>query len=325
MNRRNFIQTAASGLLGATATSCSSLVADKPDALIVDTHQHLWDLQRLSPPWLEGAPEILRHTYGVQEYQKAVGGLNVKAVYMEVDVAPKDHVAEADAIIALCETRSSPTVAATIGGRPWTDGFEKYVRRYSSNPRVKGLRKVLHGTDTPAGFCLGSDFVRGIRLLGKHNLNFELTMRPGELQDAVKLIRLCPDTRFVLDHCGNGDPKAFNSKLEPARECACPADQWKMGIDAIAAQPGVVCKISGIVASLTPGKWRPEDLAPVVNHCLDAFGPDRVVFGGDWPVCLRGSSLGGWVKALRQIISSRTADAQRKLWSGNAMRFYRLS
>ncbi|MDP1591009.1 MAG: amidohydrolase family protein, partial [Prosthecobacter sp.] len=91
-----------------------------------------------------------------------------------------------------------------------------------------------------------------------------------------------------------------------------------------AAQPGVMCKISGIVAFVPPGKWHAEDLAPVVNHCLDAFGPDRVFFGGDWPVCLLGSPLRGWVDALKQIVSSRPASEQRKLWSGNAIRFYGL-
>ena len=83
--------------------------------------------------------------------------------------------------------------------------------------------------------------------------------------------------------------------------------------------------LSGIVAFVPPGQWHAEDLAPVVNHCLDAFGPDRVFFGGDWPVCLLGSPVRGWVDALKQIVSSRPEHEQRKLWSGNAIKFYNLS
>jgi len=318
MNRRQFLHTASSS----TLASCASFQA--PDALIIDTHQHLWDRRALNLPWLKGAPEVLRDDFLTADYQKACAGLKMKAVYMEVDVAPEDHIKEADGIVAQCRAGNTPTIAATIGGRPASDDFEGYVKRYASNGIVKGLRQVLHGPSTPAGFCLGREFVRGVRTLGKHGLNFELTMRPTELQDGAKLIQQCPDTRFVLDHCGNGDPKAFNAKLGPGLKRSCTPDAWKRGIDAIAAVSGVMCKISGIVAFVPPGKWQAEDLAPVVNHCLDAFGPDRVFFGGDWPVCLLGSPLRGWVDALKQIVSSRPANEQRKLWSGNATRFYGL-
>lgn len=320
MNRRQFLQTASASAL---ATSCTSLQA--PDSLIIDTHQHLWDRRKLNLPWLGGAPEVLRHDFLTTDYQQAFAGLNVKAIYMEVDVAPSDHVKEADGIVAQCRAGNTPTIAATIGGRPSSSDFETYVKRYAGNGLVKGLRQVLHGDSTPAGHCLSADFIRGVRMLGKHGLNFELTMRPAELHDAAKLIKECPDTRFVLDHCGNGDPKAFNPKLGPGLKRSCTPDEWKRGIDAVAAsRADVMCKISGIVAFVPPGKWHAEDLAPVVNHCLDTFGPDRVFFGGDWPVCLLGSPVRGWVDALKQIISSRPTSEQRKLWSSNAIRFYGL-
>ncbi len=319
MNRRHFLQTTAATAL----TSCSTF--REPDALIIDTHQHLWDRSVINPPWVQGAPEVLRHDFVTADYVKANAGLNVKAIYMEVDVAQKDHVKEADDIVAQCRAGNTPTIAATIGGRPASDDFETYVKRYAGNGIVKGLRQVLHGDSTPAGFCLSPEFVRGVRTLGKHGLNFELTMRPTELQDGAKLIKECPDTRFVLDHCGNGDPKPFNPKLGPGLKRSCTADEWKRGIDAVAAsRTDVMCKISGIVAFVPPGKWHAEDLAPVVNHCLDTFGPDRVFFGGDWPVCLLGSPVRGWVDALKQIVSSRPASEQRKLWSGNAVKFYAL-
>lgn len=323
MNRRQFLQTASATTLA--ASSCSTL-SDPPDALIIDTHQHLWDRKALNLPWLQGAPTVLQRDFLNANYQKAFAGLNVKAIYMEVDVATSDHIEEADGIVAQCRAGNTPTIAATIGGRPASADFGSYVKRYAGNGIVKGLRQVLHGPSTPQGFGLGGDFVRGVQTLGTHGLNFELTMRPTELHDAANLIRQCPETRFVLDHCGNGDPKAFNPKLGPGLKRSCTTDEWKRGIDAVAAaRADVMCKISGIVAFVPPGKWHAEDLAPVVNHCLDTFGPDRVFFGGDWPVCLLGSPALDWVSALKQIISSRPASEQRKLWSGNAARFYSLS
>jgi L-fuconolactonase len=323
MNRRQFLQSATTAALGTAATSCSTLTGS-PDALIIDTHQHLWDRSQLNLPWLAGAPAVLRHDYKTADYLKAYEGLNVKAIYMEVDVAPSDHIKEADMVLKQCRDGNTPTVAATIGGRPAAADFDGYVKRYAGTGYIKGLRQVLHGDSTPPGYCLREEFVRGVRTLGQHGLNFEMTLRPTELKDGAKLVQQCPDTHFVLDHCGNGDPKAFNPKLGPDMKRSCTADEWKRGIDAIAKQPGVMCKISGIVAFVPPDKWQAEDLAPVVNHCLDAFGPDRVFFGGDWPVCLLGSPLRSWIEALKQIVSSRPAGEQRQLWSSNARRFYKV-
>ncbi len=324
MNRRQFLKAAGATALASAATSCATVTNAPSDDLIIDTHQHLWDLSQIQPPWLQSAPPVLRSSHTNADYALATKGLNVRTVYMEVDVAPQDHVREADMIVAQCRARKTPMIAATIGGRPDAPDFASYVRRYAKMEPVKGLRQVLHGESTPPGHCLRPEFVRGVRTLGEHGLNFELTMRPTELHDGAKLTALCPNTRFVLDHCGNGDPKAFRPKLASELKRNGTADEWKRGLDACARRPNVVCKISGIVASVPPGQWHAEDLAPVVNHCLDAFGPDRVFFGGDWPVCLLGSPLIDWVNALRQIVSSRPASQQRKLWSENAIRFYRL-
>src|SRR5262249_19533989 len=101
-------------------------------------------------------------------------------------------------------------------------------------------------------------------------------------------------------------------------------EKWKKDLVGLAKRKNVVAKVSGIVASAAPGKWKADDLAPVVNHTLDTFGPDRVMFGGDWPVCLRAAALAQWVNALKQIVASRKAEEQQKLFHDNAVRFYGL-
>ena len=210
-----------------------------------------------------------------------------------------------------------------VGGNPTNETFREYATGLKGNPYVRGVRQVLHGGMKP-GACLETTFVSHIRLLGELGLSFDLCMRPQDLGDAVKLTELCRDTFFILDHCGNGDPKAFLSSEQRGGTAAShDVAQWKKGIDQLAERRNVVCKISGIVASAPEG-WTAETLAPVVNHCLDAFGPDRVVFGSDWPVCLKGAKLAQWVGALREIISSRPAADQRKLLYDNAVRIYRL-
>jgi L-fuconolactonase len=180
---------------------------------------------------------------------------------------------------------------------------------------------VLHG-DLPAGHCLSDAFVKGVQFLGQQNLSFDLCMRPKELGDGVKLAERCPDTRLILDHCGNADPVAFGPGVG-GRAPEHDPDAWRRDLQALAKRPNVICKISGIVAR-APEAWKPDHLAPIVNHCLDTFGPDRVVFGSDWPVCLVRASPVQWIEALKQIVAARPVAEQRNLWAENAKRVYRL-
>ncbi|MCL4832307.1 MAG: amidohydrolase family protein [Caldilineaceae bacterium] len=294
---------------------------------IVDTHQHLWDLERLRLPWLADAPSLQR-SYRTPDYLAATAGLGVvKAVYMEVDVAPEQQAAEAEMLIDLCAQPDTPTVAAVISGRPATPEFEGYIRHFASYPAIVGVRQVLHVPDTPRGHCLTPDYVRGVRLLGALGLSFDICLRPADLGDAVELARRCPETRFVIDHCGNGDPYvvAGGEPLPPADPFAHSREQWMEDMAALAALPNTICKISGIIARTRPG-WTAADLAPAVNHCLDSFGFGRVVFGGDWPVCNLGadSSYAAWVTALKSIVARRSSQEQAALFHDNALDFYGL-
>ena len=318
-SRREFLRQAAL-VTGAALWPCSASQAAEPQLLRIDTHQHLWDLSKQKLPWLAGAPEILKHDYRSQEYALATAGRLMRTIYMEVDVAEEQHDAEAEFVIGLCRDPKHPMVGAVIGGRPASKDFEAYVKRHAESGQVKGVRQVLHADPTPKGFCLQPEFVRGVQLLGKLGVNFDLCMRPGDLRDALALTEKCPDTRFVLDHCGNADINAF---VPGAKEKTHDPEAWKRDIAALAQRPNVFSKISGIIAKAQLG-WTAETLAPVVNHCLDSFGPDRVVFGGDWPVCLLGAPLNDWIAALTQIIEKRPAAEQEKLWSGNAKTVYRL-
>lgn len=327
ISRRMFLQSALVSSVWAAARRRTKAAEQPASPPIIDTHQHLWDVQRIKPPWLDGAPDILRRSYVTSDYLAATSGLNVvKAVYMEIDAAPRQHVEEAEYLIEICQSGKHPTVAAVISGRPNTAAFRDYILRYKGNRFIKGVRQVLHGGATPPGYCLDPQFVASIRLLGEIGMSFDLCLRPGELADGIRLVDQCPDTRFILDHCGNADVNAFlpESSRGPTQPSHDP-HQWRRDIGELARRAHVICKISGIVARVPPGDWSPEILAPIINHCLDAFGPDRVVFGGDWPVCLRGATYRRWVESLRAVIRSRSEEQQRKLLHDNAVKFYGLT
>ncbi|MCB0063098.1 MAG: amidohydrolase family protein [Caldilineaceae bacterium] len=293
---------------------------------IIDTHQHLWDLSKFTLPWTAGAG-VLERSFVQRDYAEATAGQNVvKAIYMEVDVEPSQQRAEADYIIDQCQREDTPTVGAVISGRPASADFAPYIRSYAASPYIKGVRQVLHVPETPAGYCLQPSFVKNIQLLGELGLSFDLCMRPVELGDGVKLVDQCPNTRFIVDHCGNADP---NVVADPSDQPRNPNDpfshtrqQWMEDMAALAERSNVICKISGIVARATPGNWSAATLAPTVNHCLDVFGPDRVIFGGDWPVCTLVASYQEWATALRSIIADRSESDQQKLLHDNAAQFY---
>ncbi|MEK6234773.1 MAG: amidohydrolase family protein [Planctomycetales bacterium] len=330
-NRRDFCRRAAvfsaAALSSPVAFAAREAVAkDKPALIpIVDTHQHLWDLKKFRLPWLKTAPDKLKRSYTTKDYLPEIKGLDVASIYMEVNMAPELHDAEAEHLIRLSKSADHPTAAAVISGRPASDKFGKYIRRYKNTPQIKGIRQVLHPPETKTGLCLEKQFVSNIQLLGELNMSFDVCIRPTELEDAAKLADLCPDTRIILDHCGNADPKAFGKKKDANEETWHEEAPWRRGIEALSKRKNVICKISGVVARARESGWSADDLAPIVNHCLDAFSPDRVVFGSDWPVCLLRASLREWVDALTEIIANRSQADREKLWNGNARRHYSLT
>ncbi len=299
-----------------------------PPEPVIDTHQHLWDLSRLRLPWLAGAGKLNR-SYLMSDYLEAAAGLGiVKAVYMEVAVAEEMLVQEAEWVIEICQQGDSPTVAAVIGGRPAAPDFREYVFRFKDSPFVKGIRHILPGDQ--ATLWESPEFIRGIRLLGQIGWSFDLCLPARLLEQAIRLVDRCPETRFVLDHCGNGDPVAFMT--ETRRQTAGvtrPPDhdpeQWKKDVARLAERKNVICKISGIVARAPEKTWVSEDLAPLVNHCVEVFGAERVIFASDWPVCTRVATLAEWLNALRQIVADRPAALRRALFSENAIKFYGLA
>jgi L-fuconolactonase len=292
---------------------------------IVDTHQHLWDLQQFSLPWLADV-EALNDNYRMDDYQRETAESGVaKTVYMEVDVAPDQRLAEVAFVSALCARDDNPMAGAVISGSPGDPGFTDYMAGFADNAYVKGVRQVLHVPSAARGACIDSRFVEGMHLLGSMGRCFDLCMRPSELGDAVALVEQCPDTLFIIDHCGNADPQIVSGDAKPDLENPFSHDrqQWMDDMQALGSHANVVCKLSGIVARAPEG-WTAQTLAPTVEHCIASFGIDGVVFGGDWPVCTLGAPLGEWIAALRQIVTHYSEADQRRILHDNAVRLYGL-
>jgi L-fuconolactonase len=151
-----------------------------------------------------------------------------------------------------------------------------------------------------------------VRLLGESGLSFDINLPPEQLARGAALIDQSPETRFVLDHCGNIEPFAAAADFE----------RWKRGIADVAKRKPVVCKVSGFITNSKGKTPRAEQIAAVINHVYECFGPDRMMFAGDWPVCTLAMSLAQWVSAVRHVVAERPAAEQRKILHDNAAGFY---
>jgi L-fuconolactonase len=314
MSRRTFCQWSLAASLAPMAVHSAETETDnRHDPLpIIDTHQHLWDLTRFKLAWLADY-QPLRRNYLLSDYWQAAHGTNiVKTIYMEVDVAPDQRQAEVDYVVALGNEPDARMEGAVVGGEPESERFADYVGRVTMFPLVKGVRAAVRSQTADGGFELDQAFVAGVRLLGEQELSFDINVPPDQLDRASTLVDRAPDTRYILDHCGNVNFASRSADIE----------RWKRGVADVAKRQQVVCKVSGFITNAPGQKPTRDDIAGVVNHVYECFGPDRVIFASDWPVCTLAMSLREWIAALQDVVAGRSAADQRKLFHDNAVRIY---
>jgi len=277
---------------------------------IVDTHQHLWDLDLFRYSWLGSLPALNR-SFRMSDYLAAAKGLDVvKSVHLEADVDESYMLDETRHVLALGNQPDNPLEGIVACGRPESDDFKSYLDQIAGHPKLKGIRRVLHTQPDEVG--QGVTFINNVALLSGYGLSFDLCVLARQIPIAIRLVSKCPDVVFILDHCGV--PQVKEKNLDP----------WRSYITEIAKFSNVSCKISGLVAYADPQRWTTDDLRPFVEHAIASFGWDRVLFGSDWPVCTLSASYQQWVAALKEITRDAGEVNQRKLFRDNALRVYRL-
>jgi L-fuconolactonase len=283
-----------------------------PDFPIIDAHVHLWNPTRFRMPWLDDN-ELLNKPYELAEYRKHTQGVDIEGiVYLEVDMAPAYGLLEAQWVANLA--KKDPLVQGIVAWGPVEDGdcFRTYLDALvTTGPLVKGVRRILQ-SEADANYCLRPGFVRGIQLLSEYDLSFDICIYQHQLAGVIQLVEQCPNINFMLDHIAK--PVIVGRNLDP----------WREEMQALAAFPNVMCKVSGMVTEADLDTWTMDDLAPYLEHVLTVFGEDRVAFGGDWPVVLNASSYLRWVQTLDALTAHLSDEARHKLWAENARRFYRL-
>jgi len=278
---------------------------------IVDSHLHIWDIGPIRYPWLAGAPKINRN-HLIDEYRRACGPVQVaKMVFLQCECDPAQFQAEADWVTEV--SRADPRLRGIV---PWAplekgDGADADLARLASNPLIKGIRRIIQFESDPE-FCLQPGFVRGVQLLPRHGLSFDICVNHRQLANTLKLVRLCPGVSFILDHIGKPDIKG--KVLDP----------WRAELRELASHPNVWCKLSGLANEADMEKWTPADLRPYIEHVIDCFGFKRTIFGGDWPVATLATDYPRWVQTVDDALRGSSPDELHQLYVRNAEKFYRV-
>jgi L-fuconolactonase len=279
---------------------------------IVDTHLHVWDPNRIRYPWLPNVP-LLNKPYLLADYNRACAPVTVeRMVFLQCEADFALYQEEADWVSSLA--KADPRIQGIV---PWAplekgDAAQPALEKLTSDPLVKGIRRIIQ-FEPDVKFCLQPDFIKGVQLLARFDLHFEICIKGDEqFANTIALVRQCPQVRFLLNHIGK--PFIKERIVEP----------WKTHLNTLAKLPNTWCKMSGLVTEADFNNWTSADLQPYIDAVIGAFGWDRVMFGGDWPVAVQATDYPRWVATLENGLRGASQPQLKKMFHDNAVSFYRL-
>lgn len=279
---------------------------------VVDSHIHFWDPNHLRYDWLSGAPAIHR-PFLPKDLARAAAGVDLQGiVFVEADLHPDHRLAEATWVSELAERE--PRIQAIVASAPLelgTAAVRPHLEALARNPLVRGIRRLIQ-SEAP-GFCTQPDFVAAVQALPGYGFSFDICIKHHQMADAIRLVEQCPQVNFVLDHFGK--PAVKEGLLDP----------WREQLRTLAGFPNVVCKISGLATEADHQHWSREQLKPYIDHALSVFGPDRVLYGGDWPVSTLAIGYQEWIDVINWATPNLSDAERHKLFVENARRVYRLA
>ncbi len=277
--------------------------------MIIDSHQHFWKLDLpFDYAWLhEPQNEPICHDFLPEDLKSH---LKMCGIDKSVFVQTQHNVEENRWVLKLAE--QNDFIAGVVG---WVDlaseKCEEQLSEFIKHPKFVGIRHITQG-EPDDNFIVRPDIIRGLKVLQKHKVPFDLLFFTQHLKHAVTLGQTLPELPMVIDHLSK--PKIKDHKI----------DDWKKDLRAAAKFPNIYCKLSGMVTEADWQNWKPADLKPYVDVALEAFGPERCMYGSDWPVCELAASYEIAFSALNEVLGSISTEEQTSIFGGTAQKFYGL-
>lgn len=273
----------------------------------IDAHQHFWKYDPVRDSWISDAMKAIRRDFLPEDLepllkQNGFGG----CVVVQSDQSEDENVFQ------LANAEKHSFIKGVVG---WTDlraeNVEEVLAGYQTFPKLKGFRHILQG-EADRAFMLRPDFKRGISFLNKFSYTYDILIFPDQLKYTREFVAAFPDQPFVINHIAKPPIK----EQKPG--------EWKKEIEALAEYENVSCKISGLVTEARHHNWKKEDFTPYLDVVTEAFGPKRIMFGSDWPVCLLAASYQDVAELMKDYFAAFTASEQAMFFGRNAAAFYRL-
>ena len=273
----------------------------------IDAHQHFWQLGRFEYPWMPPEPSALRQDFLPERLERILkrnrfeGSVAVQATHSPGETRWLLDLAEANAF-----------VRGVVGWVDLTDPrLGDTLDELQRRPRFKGVRHQVH--DEPDdNWLLRADVLAGLGELARRGLPYDLLLRPQHLPCAPRVAERVPELRMVIDHIAK--PAITAGLMEP----------WARDMETASKLPQVYCKLSGMITEADPKRWKADDLRPYVAHVMSLFGPDRLMFGSDWPVCTLAGTWKETLAAFTQSIGAQGMEAREKMLGETAQKFYRI-
>jgi len=280
--------------------------------MIVDAHHHLWDPAHREYPWMGDELDAIRRRFDASDLKPLLDGNGIDRTVVVQTVSSLEETRE-----FLQTAAENEFIAGVVG---WVDLTDRSVdktiaglKRSEGGSFLVGIRHQVHDEPDPR-WLLRDDVQRGIRAVGKAGLVYDVLVKTRELPSALQLARRLPDMAFVIDHLAK--PRIAAGRSDP---------EWERALAPFAPYTNVHCKLSGMVTEADWARWTPQDLAPYVERVLEWFGPERCIYGSDWPVCLMAGGYDKVLNALNVAIAGLDRVSKDSVLGGNAYRVYRLS
>ena len=278
---------------------------------LLDTHQHLVYREKASYGWTKDIPPLAEGNFTLDDYKTLTEGLGVGGtLFMETGVDDPDYQQETRFVKSLADNSDNGMIGLISSIRPESDeAFENWLEE-TIEMGVVGYRRILHVM--PDDTSQSDIFRKNVRKIGVSGKTFDICFLPGQLPIACELAKACENTKLILNHCGV--PDIAGDGLDP----------WRQDIKALAQIPNVICKLSGLMAYCAPGTSSLETIEPYVDHVLNCFGPNRMVWGSDWPVVNLAKGLPEWIAVTRKILGKLSADEASSIAYGTAQIVYKV-
>ncbi len=275
--------------------------------MIIDSHQHFWRYDPVEYDWIDDDLAAIRRDFLPADLAREIGPAGVGAV---VSVQARQTLDETRWLLELAE--ANEFIAGVVGWVPLVSpSVGDTLAELAANRRLCGVRHVLQGESDP-GFPASPEFSRGIAALRGLGLAYDILVYERQLPAATALVDRHPDQVFVVDHAAK--PRIREGASSP----------WRERMRDLARRPNVFCKLSGLVTEADLHAWTRPMLQPYADVVLEAFGPSRVMFGSDWPVCLAGCSYSRWLATVRELCAGLSAGERDRVLGGTARKAYRL-